>query len=714
MLTEEYKKLLLQCIVHMKLCIEICRMQRDAGRYFVLEQPATASSWKLDFVEKFLELEGVSRIVGDQCMFGQSAKNDEGFQQLARKRTGWCTNSEAVGKVLCAKCPNRPGYVYHEHVALLAGKAKGCEVYTPALVEAILRGLVQQLKIDNKLHLSSFECGVHVDEEVDWQECEDQVFVDDVTGVHLKPKLVRAARLDEIGYMRGLAVYEKVPRSQSLGGTMIPTRWVDINKGDDVQEKYRSRFVGKELKRKNPMLEGTFAATPPLEALRFMLSLFMTTSFDLRGKPRKLKLLFMDVSRAYLHAPVLREIYVELPPEDQDEGQDLVGRLLKSLYGTRDAGANWERKCSEVFRKLGFTSGLFSPCLYYNAERDCSLLIHGDDFVVLGLNDDCVWVLEQLNVELAGMVKKEAIIGRDAADDCRVCMLNRIIEYDKARDEITYEPDPRHAQIAIEQLGMKGCKGVSTPGTTETGDDIECDTLSPMETALYRSATMRVCYLAQDIPAIQFAGKECARFMSSPNTQGMAKLKRLARYLRANPRWVQHFIRQQPVKSFLVKSDSNFAGCKLTRKSTSSTYLLHGAHLIRASSSTQQIVGLSTGEAEFMALVKGASVGFGAKAMAKDVGREVDISLDTDASAAKGIACRRGVGKVRHLHTPLLWVQQKVDEGLVVRKIGGKDNVADMGTKYLSGPDIQRYMKECGFTMKEGKCVLAKEVAAQQ
>ena len=71
-----------------------------------------------------------------------------------------------------------------------------------------------------------------------------------------------------------------------------------------------------------------------------------------------------------------------------------------------------------------------------------------------------------------------------------------------------------------------------------------------------------------------------------------------------------------------------------------------------------------------MALVKGASVGFGAKAMAKDVGREVDISLDTDASAAKGIACRRGVGKVRHLHTPLLWVQQKVDEGLVVRKIG--------------------------------------------
>ena len=154
---------------------------------------------------------------------------------------------------------------------------------------------------------------------------------------------------------------------------MIPTRLVDINKGDDVQEKYRSRFVGKDLKRNNPMLEGTFAATPPLEALRFMLSLSMTTSYGPKGKPRKLKLLFRDVARAYLHAPVLREIYVELPPEDQEEGRDLVGRLLKSLYGTRDAGANWERKCSEVFKKLGFMSGVFSPCLHYNLEEESGI-----------------------------------------------------------------------------------------------------------------------------------------------------------------------------------------------------------------------------------------------------------------------------------------------------------------------------------------------------
>jgi hypothetical protein len=60
-----------------------------------------------------------------------------------------------------------------------------------------------------------------------------------------------------------------------------------------------------------------------------MLSLFMTTSYDLKGKPRKLKLLFMDVSRAYLHAPVLREIYVECPQKIRWKAKTLLADFLR-------------------------------------------------------------------------------------------------------------------------------------------------------------------------------------------------------------------------------------------------------------------------------------------------------------------------------------------------------------------------------------------------
>ena len=52
---------------------------------------------------------------------------------------------------------------------------------------------------------------------------------------------------------------------------------------------------------------------------------------------------FIDVKRAHFVSKAVRELYVELPPEMRQEGRDLVGKLIKSLYGTRDAAANWER-----------------------------------------------------------------------------------------------------------------------------------------------------------------------------------------------------------------------------------------------------------------------------------------------------------------------------------------------------------------------------------
>ena len=113
---------------------------------------------------------------------------------------------------------------------------------------------------------------------------------------------------------------------------MISCRWVDINKGDDQAPEYRSRLVAREVKRDRR--QDMFAATPPLTSLRFLVSLCAST----QRKRRPFRMLFIDVKRAYFHAPVKRNLFVELPPEDRDPADgDCVGRLLKSMYGTRDA-----------------------------------------------------------------------------------------------------------------------------------------------------------------------------------------------------------------------------------------------------------------------------------------------------------------------------------------------------------------------------------------
>ena len=109
--------------------------------------------------------------------------------------------------------------------------------------------------------------------------------------------------------------------------------------------------------------------------------------------------------------------------------------------------------------------------------------------------------------------------------------------------------------------------------------------------------------------------------------------------------------------------------------STSCCILMRGKHVLRCLSSTQKIQGLSGGEREFVALVRGVSVGLGAKAMAEDFGQNFGMDLETDSSAAKGVATRRGVGKIRHLHTPLLWLQRRVtNRELRVWKAEGSDS----------------------------------------
>ena len=102
-------------------------------------------------------------------------------------------------------------------------------------------------------------------------------------------------------------------------------------------------MVGKEFNDKE--VDGLFAATPPLEALRLLLSWAATGTVVVPshddGIPKSI--MIADVSRAFFEAPARRDICMELPPEALQEGespQDIVGKLLASLYGARDASAN--------------------------------------------------------------------------------------------------------------------------------------------------------------------------------------------------------------------------------------------------------------------------------------------------------------------------------------------------------------------------------------
>ena len=121
---------------------------------------------------------------------------------------------------------------------------------------------------------------------------------------------------------------------------------------------------------------------------------------------------------------------------------------------------------------------------------------------------------------------------------------------------------------------------------------------------------------------------------------------------------------------------------------------MRGGHCLKTWSVTQGPIALSSAEAEYYAMVDGVVRAFGAQAMCIEVGiagAEGPVELGTDSSAAKSFASRRGLGKARHVQTRLLWLQQAVaDRRVLVRKVRGSENPADLLTKYLGQEAVSR------------------------
>ena len=226
--------------------------------------------------------------------------------------------------------------------------------------------------------------------------------------------------------------------------------------------------------------------------------------------------------------------------------------------------------------------------------------------------------------------------------------------------------------------------------------------------SLYRAIVARVNFLAQDRSELLFASKECSRHMSMPCNGDWPALKRIGRFLKGTPRVVTLYEWQDMPTRISAYTDSNWAGCRLTRKSTSGAAFLHGKHLVKACSRTQSNIALSSAEAELYATVSAASEALGLKAMAKDFGTHLETDLHVDASAAIGIAQRKGLGKLRHLDTQALWIQDAVRcKRVSVEKVLGSENPADLMTKHLDGQDLVKCLKKLGGQVRQGRAKVA-------
>ena len=78
---------------------------------------------------------------------------------------------------------------------------------------------------------------------------------------------------------------------------------------------------------------------------------------------------------------------MQIAAEDMNPSdKGLVGRLKMSMYGTRDAAANWAAEYGATLVAAGYVQGISRPLIFHHSEHDhdTTIMVHGEDFVGFG------------------------------------------------------------------------------------------------------------------------------------------------------------------------------------------------------------------------------------------------------------------------------------------------------------------------------------------
>ena len=97
----------------------------------------------------------------------------------------------------------------------------------------------------------------------------------------------------------------------------------------------------------------------------------------------------MDVKTAFLNGDLEEEVYMKQPEGFfSSEGENLVCKLKKSIYGLKQASRQWYLKFHDVISSFGFVENIKDQCIYYkdSGSKICFLVLYVDD-ILLATND---------------------------------------------------------------------------------------------------------------------------------------------------------------------------------------------------------------------------------------------------------------------------------------------------------------------------------------
>lgn len=208
-------------------------------------------------------------------------------------------------------------------------------------------------------------------------------------------------------------------------------------------------WVARDVKGKNEQgREDFFSSAPPIELMRFMLS--RQATWREGGKVRKT--LYLDVKTAHLSPKCNQDVYVELP-EKAGAAEGERGKLIHRLFfGCRQAAQAWEEHYSALVGRRGFKRLRSVPVAFVHTTRDLMGVVHGDDYIFVGIDEDLYYVFGVLQSQCE--LKNCGKLGNGDNYIKKVDMMGRVIEIEP--DGISWDGNQRHQVLLEEYSGMGG------------------------------------------------------------------------------------------------------------------------------------------------------------------------------------------------------------------------------------------------------------------
>lgn len=478
-------------------------------------------------------------------------------------------------------------------------------------------------------------------------------------------------RTKELDRLKKFKVFLRKLRSELPEGRKpFGVRWAEKFKGEEVRSRLCVKDIAKEISQE------FFAATPSPASLRLLLLIAVVMGLDVQTA---------DLDTAFMHAPLQDPEYCEACDEDQlDEthefyGMDYIWELWQAMNGLRKAPQAYQQWFTKTVREAGFVPLIVDSQVFVHRKLGVYMDVHVDDPLMVGTPE---------NMKIAwDMLKKKMSLRINEIVKEGETIVHLGYKYTKLRNGFKTKIQDGYVEDTLILAGMENCKGIRNPCcgpiTKEDAELMMVPANSPEEHELYRKIIGRIQFLCGNRDDILYATKECAKDLAAPTQWSWKKLKRLLRYLQYT-KHLEHVLTADGLPDKITTFiDADWAKDPETRRSTSAGCVLYGGARLCSWSRTQKTVALSSGEAEFTAMAAGVSEGQFIRNLLEEIfEKEFDHEVHTDSTAARGMAMRKGAGRVRHLDTKLCFVQDYVENRRVkILKVDTKLNVADLNTK---------------------------------